>query len=85
MNPSTKHVGTERTGREDNEIAVWKPVGCTQRYMGIPLFTLAFGRLVLTYFPKLFESQISSFQVESLNELSMPRILVLATWQMTCQ
>ena len=53
--------------------------------MEIPLFTLAFGRLVLTYFPKFFESQISSIQVKSLNELSLLPILVLTTWQMTCQ
>lgn len=52
---------------------------CIRQYMEIPLFTLAFGRLVLTYFPKPFESQISSIQVKSFNELSLLPILVLTT------
>ena len=55
------------------------PGGCTRQYMDIPLFTLAFGRLVLTYFPKPFESQISSIPVKSLNELSLQPLLVLTT------
>ena len=61
------------------------PFCCTRQYMEIPLFTLAFGRLVLTYFPKPFESQVSSIRVNSLNELSLPPILVPTTWQMTCR
>ena len=60
-------------------------VGCIRQHMEIPLFTLAFGRLVLTYFPKPFESQVSSIRVNSLNELSLPPILVPTTWQMTCR
>ena len=69
-------MGTEGAGKEDNEITVCKLVGCTRRYMEIPLFTLAFGRLILTYFPKPFESQISSIL---LDELSLLPILVLTT------
>ena len=51
----------------------------------MPLFTLAFCRLVLTYFPKPFEIQISSIHAKSLDELSLPPFLDLATWQMTCR
>jgi hypothetical protein len=79
--PEYKHVGTKK----EQGWKTMKPVDCTRRYTRMPLFTLAFCRLVLTYFPKPFEMQISPIQAKSLDELSLPPFLVLATWQMTCQ